>query len=353
MNKLTRFLEDWRDRGVFSGAAFAVGTSHGVLEQGTVGTLAWDGEPVTPDALWDLASVTKPIAVLPLIFMLEQGELCLDDTIAHFLTDYKGTDKADITLFQLLTHTGGIPGQQPLYQSCGTREQLMTAVRNLPLRHKPGTYVEYTSQGFMILGDIVEKVAGQSLEAVLQGTLFEPLGMSDTLFNPRLQAKTYPIAATEYCAWRKETVCGEVHDENAVVLGGVAGHAGLFSTIGDMSLLCQAMLRHHGAVQGPLMQGSTAKLMTGHHTAGLNLARALGWQAKDRNDSPAGDLFSPSSYGHTGFTGTSVWMDPEADLFVALLTNRVHPTRANPAIKRVRAMFHNLAYLACAKRGQG
>ncbi|TDF94785.1 serine hydrolase domain-containing protein [Paenibacillus piri] len=348
MSPIVDFLQRCRDRRAFSGAAYAFGTSSGLKEQGIVGTLAWDGEPVQADSLWDLASVTKPIAMLPLMLLLEQGEVCLDDGIAAFLPDYAGTDKANITLRQLLTHSGGIPGQQPLYQSAHSKETLLTAVRNLPLRSKPGTRVEYTSQGYMILGEIIEKAAGKSLDTVLRELVFEPLGMKDTMFNPPA-ALASRAAATEYCPWRGRLVRGEVHDENAVVLGGVAGHAGLFSTASDMALLCRELLRCGQIGNGRLLQHSTLRLMSRNHTSSLNLARGLGWQAKDADDSPAGDLFSASSYGHTGFTGTSIWMDPEKDIFAVLLTNRVHPVRSNMAIKRIRSIYHNLVVLCMEK----
>jgi CubicO group peptidase (beta-lactamase class C family) len=345
MSKIIQFLQQARDRGSFSGAAYAIGNSSGITEQGTVGTFSWDGPSVQPDSMWDLASVTKPIAVLPLMVMLEQSECYLDDVIAHFLPDYRDTDKANLTLRQLLTHSSGIPGQQPLYQTSPTKQELLAAVRNLPLRYAPGTDVEYSSQGFMILGEIIEAIAGSSLDVVLQQMVLEPIGLSQTLFNPAGNLHSR-IAATEYCEWRHTTVIGEVHDENAVVLGGIAGHAGLFSTVDDMSLLCQTMLRLGETAQGRFLQPETVRLMTNNETSSLKLARGLGWQAKDKHDSPAGDLFSLSSYGHTGFTGTSIWMDPEADVFAVLLTNRVHPTRSNPTIKRVRSIFHNMAMLS-------
>ncbi|MDU0201713.1 serine hydrolase domain-containing protein [Paenibacillus sp. MAH-36] len=345
MSRITEFLQQARNEKAFSGAAYAIGNSDGITEQGAVGTLYWDGPSVQPDSIWDLASVTKPIAVLPLMVMLEHGECYLDDVIAHFLPHYKDTDKANLTLRQLLAHTSGIPGQQPLYQTSPTKEELLAAVRNLPLRFAPDTDVEYSSQGYMILGEIIEAIAGDSLDVVLKQLVLEPIGMSQTLFNPG--AQLHPrIAATEYCEWRGTTVIGEVHDENAVVMGGMAGHAGLFSTAEDMSQLCQAMLRLGETAKGRFLQPETVRLMTNNQTSSLKLARGLGWQAKDRHDSPAGDLFSMSSYGHTGFTGTSIWMDPEDDVFAVLLTNRVHPKRTSTAIKRIRSIFHNLAFLS-------
>lgn len=348
MEQIERFLNLCREQRIFSGAVYAFGNSSGWNMRGAVGTLSWDGAEVGLDSIWDLASVSKPIAMLPYMVYLEQGKLSLDETVADFLPHYAGTDKADITLRQLLTHSGGIPGQQPLYKTASTREALMDAVRALPLWFAPGTDVAYTSQGYMILGDMLEAIAGKRLDAILQETVFDPLGMAETMFNPpeRLRPR---IAATEYCPWRGRVVCGEVHDENAVVLGGVAGHAGLFSTVGDMALLARAMLDTGRGRRNDWLQPETVRLMTRNHTPKLKLARGLGWQGKDAEHSHAGDLFSAASYGHTGFTGTSIWIDPEQELFAVLLTNRVHPTRDNPRIKRARAIFHNLVWLAAQK----
>jgi CubicO group peptidase (beta-lactamase class C family) len=329
---------------VFSGSVFAYGNSDGIVAKGSVGTLAWGGEQVEIDSIWDLASVTKPLVILSIMKLFEQGEVSLDDPISYFLPSYTGTDKATITLFELLTHTSGIPGQQPLYKHAKTPEDMKVAVRQLPLRSKPGTNVEYTSQGFMILGDIIEEVVGKRLDDVMDELVFRPVGINDTMFNPPDNLFNR-IAATEYCPWREQTVLGQVHDENCVILEGIAGHAGLFGTAEDLAAICQMMLCLGSTPQGEFLRPPTVQLMTKNHTKSLNLARSLGWQAKDRKASPAGDLFSPFSYGHTGFTGTSLWLDPATDVFAILLTNRVHPTRDNEKIQHVRRVFHNLVML--------
>ncbi|WHY85974.1 serine hydrolase domain-containing protein [Neobacillus novalis] len=348
MDNISTLLERARAVRVFSGAVFIYGNSKGITAEGSVGTLAWDGEPVESNSLWDLASVSKPLIMLSLMKLVEQGEVSLDDPISYFLPSYLGTNKADITLFELLTHTSGIPGQQPLYKQVKTPEEMREAVRQLPLRNKIGSTVEYTSQGYMILGDIIESVTGNRLDTGMKELVFAPLGIVNTMFNPPEQYINR-MAATEYCSWRNQTIRGMVHDENCVVLGGIAGHAGLFGTAKDLSIICQMMLRMGRTDNEEFLNPLTIKLMTENHTKSLNLARALGWQGKDLKGSPAGDLFSPTSYGHTGFTGTSLWMDPEKDVFAILLTNRVHPTRENEKIKRIRAIYHNLAILDMQK----
>jgi CubicO group peptidase (beta-lactamase class C family) len=344
MMNVVKLLEQARSDKSFSGAVFAYGNSHEIVAQGAIGTLAWGGQKTEIDSLWDLASVTKPLVVIALMKLFEQGELSLEDYISYFLPSYEGTDKAEITLFELLTHTSGIPGQQPLYKHAKTMEDMKVAVRQLPLRHKRGTHVEYTSQGFMIVGDIIEQVVDMRLDEAMNELVFRPLGVKNTLYNPPAMLQNR-IAATENCPWRNQMVRGQVHDENCVVLGGIAGHAGLFGTTEDMSTICQMMLRMGATDQQDFLKAPTVRIMTNNYTSSLNQARAIGWQAKDQHGSPAGDLFSSFSYGHTGFTGTSIWMDPERDLFAVLLTNRVHPTRESHSIQRIRRLFHNLVVL--------
>lgn len=344
MDKIQAFLQLSRDQKVFSGAVYEVGTLAGVLAQGTIGTLAWDGAPVPIDSLWDLASVTKVVVTVGAMRLFDAGEFRLDDTLAHFLPEYAGTDKAEITIFDILTHTSGIPGQQPMYKTISTRAGMLAGIRKLPLRNARGAEVAYTSQGFIVLGTILEKIYAKPLDELLLNEVFRPLSMSSTLFNPP-EGLIEKIAATEDCPWRGRMVRGQVHDENAVVMGGVCGHAGLFGSLGDLSILCKMMLSE-GSWNGiRLLSPSTVRLFTRNHTAHLNLARGLGWQAKDTHNSPAGDLFSGSAFGHTGFTGTSLWMDPQRGLYAVLLTNRVHPSREGEEIRRVRSIFHNLAVI--------
>lgn len=349
MTKIQSFLQSSRDQRVFSGAAYGLGTRDQVLERGTLGTLAWDGAPVTENSLWDLASITKVIVTVGAMRLFEKGAFRLDDPIAYFLPEYSGTDKADITIFDLLTHTSGIPGQQPMYKTISTRAGMLEGIRKLPLVSNRGAMVAYTSQGFIVLGIILDKIYGKPLDTLLANEVFKPLSMVSTMFNPSGDL-VERIAATEDCPWRGRVVRGQVHDENAVVLGGVCGHAGLFSCINDLLILCKMMLSEGDAGGFQYLCPSTIRLFTKCHTAHLNLARGLGWQAKDLHDSPAGDLFSTLSFGHTGFTGTSIWMDPQRNLYAVLLTNRVHPSRQSEEIKRVRGIFHNLCTIALEKR---
>jgi CubicO group peptidase (beta-lactamase class C family) len=330
---------------VFSGAAWAVGTSAGTMRSGRVGTVRHGGDPVGPDTLWDLASVTKPIVGLAIMALVEVGALTLDDPIAAHLPEYTDTDKAGLTLAELLTHTSGLPGQEPLYRDNANAEALLAALIRLPLRYKPGTAVEYSSPGFMIAGRIAERVSGMRLDALVAQRVTGPAGMDQTGFCPPAQERTR-AAATEDCPWRGQLVQGTVHDENAAVLGGIAGHAGLFATADDMARLGIALCRGGVGERARLLNERTLAVMTAPRTDGLRLRRTLAWQGRDPYRCSGGDLLTAAAYGHTGFTGTSLWVDPELDLFVVLLTNRVHPRRDSDAIIRLRRQFHNAAVSA-------
>jgi CubicO group peptidase (beta-lactamase class C family) len=334
-----------RDR-TFSGAAWAYGGSAGTTASGTLGTLAWGGEPVRDDTLWDLASVTKPIAGLAVMALVESGALTLDDPVAAHLPEYAGTDKAELTVFELLTHTSGLPGQEPLWRRHVTREELLSALVRLPLRFAPGTGVEYSSAGFIVLGLIAERAAGVPLDTLVRDRVTGPAGMEETRFLLP-EADRSRAAATEDCPWRGRIVQGTVHDENAEVLGGVAGHAGLFGALPDLAALGETLCRGGRGRHGRILGERTLSVMTEPRTDGLPLRRSLAWQGRDPHRSNGGDLLTPAAYGHTGFTGTSIWVDPVLDVFVVLLTNRVHPSRTSDAITHLRPRFHNAAVTAC------
>lgn len=343
-------LDRARTERVFSGAAWAVGRGEGVVAEGRLGTLAWDGPPVASDTLWDLASVTKPIVGLAVMALVEDGALSLDETVAAHLPEYASTDKADLTVYDLLTHTSGIPGQQPIWRDCATAEEMWAAIARLPLRFPVGTGIEYTSQGFMLLGWIAERVAGLPLDALVAERVTGPAGMPQATFlvpeSDRARA-----AATEDCPWRGRVVQGTVHDENAEVLGGVAGHAGMFATLADVVALGRSLCRGGAGPHGRVLAERTLAVMTEPRTDHLPLRRSLAWQGKDPHRSSAGDLLTPAAYGHTGFTGTSLWVDPVLDVFVVLLTNRVHPRRDSDAIAVVRRRFHNAAVTVALDEG--
>ncbi|MGI8415290.1 MAG: serine hydrolase domain-containing protein [Nakamurella sp.] len=349
-SRIEQILHDARRRKVFSGAAWSCGTADSVEDSGVVGTLAWDGPPATKDSWWDLASVTKPIVGLAVMALVDTGRLALDDTVADHLPHYAGTDKATLTVRQLLTHTSGIPGQTPLYRWCPSRDKLLEAIRTIALVSAPGTTVHYSSAGFIILGMMAEAASGLPLDKLVSGTVTAPVGMSQTMFTlpPELR---WMAAATEDCPWRGRLVQGTVHDENAEVLGGICGHAGLFAPLTDLEALGRMLCAGGQRGGATLLSPAALAVMTTPATDQLNLRRSLAWQGRDGLASPAGELAGALSYGHTGFTGTSIWVDPDAGRYVVLLTNRVHPSRLGPGIARTRTLVHNTAFGSTSTAG--
>lgn len=344
MSRITALLETGVEEKVFSGATYLIGTKDKVLEKGCVGTLGTGRGSLQEDSLFDMASVTKPLVSIAFMKLLEAGKICLCDSVGRYLVDFRNSEKAGITMYELLTHTSVIPGQVQLYRSCSNKKEILDAIRYLPPRSVAEMPVMYSSQGMIVLGEVLCQVAGMPLDEVMRTYVFEPLGMEESCFCPSKSLKSR-IASTEYCPWRGRMVIGEVHDENAYVMGGICGHAGIFSNICDMSRVGAAML------SDKYLSESLLVLMTKNHTKHLNLARGLGWQCKDPVGSPAGDLFSENSFGHTGFTGTSIWVDPYRELYAVLLTNRVHYSREPEGISHIRHIFHNLAILEAENKG--
>ncbi|MDI5963041.1 serine hydrolase domain-containing protein [Streptantibioticus silvisoli] len=340
MSPLAELLAAGCERQVYSGAAWSVGTAHGPADRGWTGRRSRDGDALDGGELWDLASVTKPLVGLAVMRLAETGALTLDDTVGDHLSGYRDSDKATVTVRQLLTHTSGLRGGTPLYRDHPTRAALLAAIGRMPARTGPGTAVEYSSQGFILLGLIAEAAAGRSLADLVRDHVCVPLGLTDTVFTPDAERRARAVA-TEDCPWRGRVVAGEVHDENAVVLGGVCGHAGLFATLDDMERLGRSL----AAGGRELLRPETFALMTAGHTDTLNLRRALAWQGQDPTGSPVGHTFGPASFGHTGFTGTSIWIDPATGRYAVLLTNRVHPTREGTGIVALRRAFHDAAAL--------
>ncbi|WP_433273518.1 serine hydrolase domain-containing protein [Pseudonocardia xinjiangensis] len=323
------------ERQVFSGAAWSVGGADGPRTRGFLGTSRWGGPAVGEHSLWDLASVTKPVVGLVVMALVESGDLSLEQTLGGLLPGYATGDKADLTVAQLMTHTSGLPGATPLWRTHSTRSALLAAIRDTPLPAAPGTRVEYSSQGFILLGLVAETVGRRPLDVLVRDLVTAVVGMPETTYA----ADPARAVSTELCAWRGHLVTGQVHDENAVVLGAPGGHAGLFAPLADLERLGSRLVAGaHG-----VLEPETFTLMTRGHTDGLNLRRGLAWQGRDEIGSPVGTGPGPTSFGHTGFTGTSLWVDPQLGRYYVLLTNRVHPSRAGTGIVGVRREFHDAA----------
>jgi CubicO group peptidase (beta-lactamase class C family) len=319
----------------FPGGVAIVGTHSGILAHHAVGKLSWGNSPAPDErTLWDLASLTKVIALTSAVMHLsQQGKLDVEAPVQRYLPEWRGPMKDQVRIKDLLTHSSGLPSWRPLYKETETRAEALRLVISTPLEAAPGSRMVYSDLGAILLGQIVERVSGTSLEQYAARNIFEPLGMRETMFHP--PPKFLPrIAPTEYDPWRQRLVRGEVHDENAYRLGGASSHAGLFSTAVDLTRIARMYL-NGGELDGVrVLDSATIARFTRAENRQLS-HRALGWETANGANS-GGRLMSDRAFGHTGFTGTSIWIDPGHDLFVILLTNRVHPTRENRKISGVR-----------------
>lgn len=324
----------------FPGAVAAVGREGRLAYLRAFGRLSYDADApaVETDTIYDLASLTKVIVTTTMAMMLvDQGSLDLETPVAGFLPGFQGGGREQVTVWHLLTHSSGLPAWAPLFKEMTGRQAFLGRIEATGLAYEPGRQSEYSDLGFMLLGELLEQVAGEGLDVFARRAILGPLEMKDTLYRPGAELVSR-IAPTERDPWRGRLLTGEVHDENAFALGGVAPHAGLFGTAPDLACFAQ-MILDGGFHEGKrLVARETVERFT--RRAGVpGSSRALGWDMPAPGSS-AGRLLSPESFGHTGFTGTSLWIDAPRRLFLILLTNRVHPTRVNDAVpKVVRAAF--------------
>ncbi|HWM92527.1 MAG TPA: serine hydrolase domain-containing protein [Thermoanaerobaculia bacterium] len=325
---MDRLLERYQERGAFPGGVLAVGDGKGLIHLHPFGRLSYDEDApaVTVATLYDLASLTKVVAATTMAMILvDEGRLDLDRPVQGFLPEFR---YGDVTVRHLLSHSSGLPALAPFFREIRGKEAYVERIQAMDLVYPTGSKSIYSDPGVILLGEILEKAAGQPLEVFVEERVFEPLGMRDTRYRPPPELRPR-IAPTEEDPWRGRLIQGEVHDENTFAMGGIAPHAGLFGTAGDLSRFAEMMLN------GGIVSRETIELFT--RRAGIpGSDRALGWDTKSAEGSSAGTLFSDRSFGHTGFTGTSLWIDPERQLYVILLTNRVHPTRENNLIREVR-----------------
>jgi len=327
----------------FPGGVVAVGYRDSVVLLAAVGHYgANDRRPVTPETVYDLASLTKVIGLTTATMMLiDEGKLDLDAPVQRYVPAFQGTNKERVTIKNLLTHSSGMPAWRPLYAEAKTRDEALALVDTTALLRQPGDTFVYSDLGAMVLTQAVEAVTGQRLNDFLDAQVFTKLEMTSTRFLPPAGWRDR-IAPTENdTVFRHRLLRGEVHDENAGRLGGVSGHAGLFSTAPDLARFAQWLLR--------LRTIDSLHVREFTHKQGLppGSSRALGWDTPSENSS-AGTKMGPNAFGHTGFTGTSIWFDPDRDLFIILLTNRVNPTRANTKILQVRRRVADLVNDALA-----
>ena len=363
-------IEDAIAAGVTPGASALVVQRGRVLLQEGFGRLTYDeaAPAVTPETVYDLASLTKVVGTTTLVMMLvEEGSLDIALPVSAYLPEFldqapseeERNRRTGVAVTDLLAHSSGLPAWIQFYlefdpEARGlpldeARRMVFNRIMGAASDYEPRTDTVYSDNGILLLGEIIERVSGKRLDVLVQERLFGPLGMTNTRYRPP-PAWLERIAPTEDNPWRGRLVRGQVHDENTVVLGEVAAHAGLFSTTGDLGVFLQ-MLLNGGSMQGErLLRADTIARFTRRAGLAPGSSRALGWDTPSRTSSggpsSAGDRFSSSSFGHTGFTGTSIWVDPERELFAVLLTNRVHPTRENDGIFRLRPAFHDAVVAA-------
>lgn len=366
-DEFDRLFKEALAQGVFPGGVFGISCGQPASRHNIIKAYGYlwaaglgppGNQPMTEDVLFDLASLTKPLAtVLGLLCLKRQGVLSLEDRLSDLLGARVPADKGAITLAQLMQHNSGLPAHRPYFERLrplpaeARGEALLAMLLAEPLASRPGEHVVYSDLGYMLLGRVIEEKSGQTLDRFVEQWLYRPLGLEGHIFfNPlgsqRVGAGSL-FAPTEECPWCRKFLNGEVHDDNAFALGGVAGQAGLFGTIGAVLTLTRFLLDLvKGRVQHPyLEQKDLAAAVCRRGLPGSTWG--LGFDTPSERQSSAGDLLSRASFGHLGFTGTSFWCDPERDLAVVLLTNRVHPTRDNTLIREFRPRFHDAVARYC------
>ena len=337
------------EAGVFPGAVVLIGTGERILHARGYGHFTWSTETAVPhpdSTLFDMASLTKVVATTPAAMVLvEEGTLDLDRAVQHYLPEFRGEGKERVTVRHLLEHRTGLRAFLPLNEQASTAAEARELVLTEPLRYEPAGPVIYSDLNAMLLGWVVERVAGVTLDEFVAARVYQPVGMTETRFKPprSLWGRIAPVGL-----WRGHVIAGQLHDQNAVRLDGVSGHAGLYSTGTDMARYAQVLLNGGRTTGGTyVVQPETVREFTRRRAGN----RALGWEMRDTTSQEnTGSLLSSAAYGHGGFTGASIWLDPERDLFVIVLTNRVFAPRARRSITRLKQIRAEVADAAVALR---
>jgi CubicO group peptidase (beta-lactamase class C family) len=353
-------------QGSFPGAVVLVAKGEEVVFERAFGfrTLVPEKTPMELETIFDLASLTKPLATATATMLLmAEKKINLEDRVARFFSNFGVFGKTHVTFRHLLAHCSGLPAWKPYYEeivkeekagkinfvvSRAAKSYVFERIHREKALSAPGSQSLYSDLGFMLLGEVVEEISGWTLDRFCQDRIFRPLELRSISFIDmtqlrarRLQPAKEMIAPTENCPWRKRVVWGEVHDENAYAMGGVAGHAGLFASARDIHRfvirLRRCLLGRDSFLPTPLVKEFLTRDMTVSESS-----HALGWDTPSSDQSSSGSYFSPNTVGHLGFTGTSLWWDLEKDCSVILLTNRIHPSRTNDKIKSFRPHIHDL-----------
>lgn len=346
MISVIRAMESAVKSSVFPGAVLLVSKNADILLHRAFGVADLSSlEPVSSDTLFDLASLTKPLATtMAVLHLVQEKKLFLDKNLGDFFFGIVGPDKAGITIDDLLRHCSGLPAHRPFYEDLvkiskkERRENLRKWILNEELVYQPRANELYSDLGFILLAWVVERIAGQRLDFYVKDKIYIPLGLDTLRFrevgNPLVQG----VAATENCPWRGLILKGEVHDDNAWAVGGIEGHAGLFGTAFDVWVLLKEIMDALSGKTNLIDKDILGKLI--FKKSGFE--RVAGFDTPSGKNSSSGHFFSSNSLGHLGFTGTSFWMDPLQQVIVVLLTNRVHPSRSNQKLRKFRPFIHDL-----------
>ena len=362
-NDLKKLLKRGVEKGVFPGAAAGIFYRNGKQKKRIV---AWYGnaalEPrekrLTKGGIFDLASLTKPLATtLAILCLLQMRKVKLEEPLPSLLQKKVMGEKSRITLKQLLNHTSGLPAHREYFKKLREipfkerKERLETWILEEQLESTPGTKKEYSDLGFMLLGRIVEIKSDETLDLFVDKKIMQPFGLEEKIFfrktndhkiSEKGKNKRGTFVATEKCPWRKKVLCGEVHDDNCFVLGGISGHCGLFGDIESVLDICVSILDvWQKRKSHPNINSKDLQVFLDWRDPEIKKTGVLGFDTPSAKESSSGRFLSRSSVGHLGFTGTSFWIDPEKELVVVLLSNRVHPNRENEKIRKFRPFFHD------------
>lgn len=333
-------------RGIYPGAVLVIGRSNGVIHRRAFGHFTWSprsAQPTADSTLWDLASLTKVVATTPAVMRLvESGRVDLDAPVSRYLPRFGGSvDKERVTVRQLLNHTSGLPSYVEFFRLTRTRDSAIALLYRTPLRRAPGTATVYSDLNFLLLGLLVESVTGEPLDQVVLREVLRPAGMAQSRYEVPTDLARLTAPSGQ---WRGRPSCCRVYDQNAARMGGAAGHAGLFSTGDDLARYARLWLNEGMADGRRVFDRSVVRRFLTPDSA--SSSRLLGWERPDprhRDDSAYGHLLSPRAFGHTGWTGTLLWIDPARDVFLILLCNRSHAPRMGHSIRALRGLRGALA----------
>ena len=339
---------------VFPGASLLVASQHKIVHLEHYGLKQISGKPVDDSTIFDIASLTKPLATtLAIMHMVQSGTIQLDQKLSTIFSEKIASDKAEITILQLLCHQSGLPAHRPYFERLSNEPQhkrsdlILKMIFDEPLVYKPGNKTEYSDLGFMVLDAAIKRITGYRLDTYVLQNIYHPLGLNAPFFIDLFQQSDIQkekFAATEKCPWRKKILVAEVHDDNAYVLGGICGHAGLFGTAMDVYRLLDILLGvyHNHPEQKYSHDVINRKWLRAFFQIPCGAQRPLGFDIPTPPTSSSGTFFSNNSIGHLGFTGTSFWIDLNRSIIIILLTNRVHPNRDNNRIRSFRPRIHDI-----------